>query len=60
MSAEGMENLFRASGIKFSLVDRKEWAVDGGKMVAELSFSSILGQSRQAMKAFHMYVEWMQ
>jgi len=45
MSAEGMENLFRKSGIKFQLVDLREWSVDEEQMIAELSFSSILGQS---------------
>jgi hypothetical protein len=60
MSAEGMERLFRSSGIKFKLVDRKEWLVEGDKMVAELSFSSILGQSRAAVKCFHDYLKWME
>jgi hypothetical protein len=31
-----MEGWFPTSGIKFKLVDRTEWWVDGDKMVAEL------------------------
>jgi hypothetical protein len=59
-SAEGMENLFRKSGIKFDLVDLKEWLIGEEQMIAELSFSSILGQSRAAKKCFHEYLKFME
>jgi len=55
-----LENLFRKSGIKLQLIDQKEWVVDNEQTVAELSFSSILGQSRQAMKCFHEYLKYME
>ncbi len=56
LHAQDLENLFHTQ-IKFKLVDRGEWLVADKKKVVELSFCSILGQSRIAYKFFHEFME---
>lgn len=54
--AQDIENVFHTQ-IKFHLVEKKEWKLDDERKVAELSFPSILGQSRIAYRFFHEYME---
>lgn len=54
-TADGIEDFFRQT-IKFDLVGRREWIFAGEGRTVELSFDSIRGQSRAAMKCFKEFI----
>lgn len=55
-NVEWLERLFHTQ-IAFQAVETREWLIPGDQKVVQISFNSILGQSRIAYKFFYQYMD---